>query len=166
MSPLRFKLERLTRKYPSRKTAGIEEWLVDVANARGIRVVVPLADIPVFSPPPEDKLSNEELTVAICQTQGVDDPQILRLATQLISAQLVNVDNLRLVAERERTGRVLAELARQALRVEPGHPAWRAVLSFFGNESPFREPLLHWTRLAEPVNLPRGGNVLNWKLVA
>jgi len=116
ISPLRFKLKRLANEYPARESATLEEWLVDVANARGARVVVPLIAISDFAPPPEDKFSNEELAVAICQPQGVDNPQILRLAAQLISAQFVDVEKLKLVARRERVERVLADLARQALR--------------------------------------------------
>lgn len=166
VSPLRFKVERLVKEYPSRNSAGLEEWLVDVANARGARVVIPLFDVHGFNPPPEDKFSNEELIAAICHPQGLDNPQILRLAAQLISAQSVNIGKLKLVAERERAGRVLAELARQALRVGPAHPVWRAILSFFGNELQFREPLLHWSRLAEPVMGPQGVNALKWRLVA
>lgn len=166
VSVLRFKLIRLAKKYPSRSPASLEDWLVDVANARGARVIVPSIAIHNFSPPPEEELSNEELAAAICQPQGLDNPQILRLAAQLISAQLVNVGELRRVAERERIERVLAELARQALRVEPTHAAWRTILSFFGNEPPFCEPLLHWTRLAVPVMEPQGVNTSRWRLVA
>lgn len=166
MSPLRFKLERLAKEYPARELATLEEWLAAVANARGARVVFPLITISVFSPPPEGKLSNEELTVAICQPQRLDNPQILRLAAQLISAQLVDPEKLKLVAERELVGRVLAELARQALRVEPAHSAWQAILHFFGNEIPFCEPLLHWSRLAEPAAGLWHENTLRWRLVA
>jgi len=166
VSPLRFKLKRLAKEYPARGSATLEEWLAAVANARGARVVFPLIPVSNFLPPPEDKLSNEELTVAICQPQGLDNPQILRLAAQLISAQLVDMEKLKLAAERELVERVLAELARQALRVEPAHPAWQAILRFFGNEIPFREPLLHWTRLAEPAIGLRHENKLRWRLVA
>jgi hypothetical protein len=166
VSVLRFKLQRLAKKYPSRCSAGLEDWLVDVANARGARVIVPSVAIHNFYPPPEVELSNEELAVAICQPQGLDNPQILRLAAQLISAQSVNVEKLRQVAERERVERILAELARQALRAEPAHATWRAILRFFGDEPPFREPLLHWTRLAVPVMGPGGVNTSRWRLVA
>jgi hypothetical protein len=166
VSPLRFKLKGLANEYPLRAAATLEEWLAAVANARGARVVFPTMAVADFSVPPENRFSNEELVVAICQPQGLDNPQLLRLAAQLISGQLVNTAKLKLVAERERVGRILAELARQALRVEPQHPGWRAISGFFGNEMPLREPLLHWTRLAEPVIAPRGANSTGWKLVA
>lgn len=167
VSPLRFKIKRLAEKYPSRNnSAGLEEWLVDVANARGARAITPFTPAHDFVPPHEDMLSNEELVAAICQPQGLDNPQILRLAAQIISAQTVNFGKLKLVAERERVGRVLAELARQALRVDSEHATWSAIMNHFGNEPPFREPLLHWTRLAEPVMGTGGVNAARWRLVA
>lgn len=166
VSPLRFKIKRLAEKYPSRNFAGLEGWLVDVANARGARVITPFVSAHDFVPPPADVLSNEELVTVICQPQGMDNPQLLRLAAQLISGHSINAGELKLLAKRERIGRVLAELARQALRVEPAHAIWLAIFSFFGNEPPFREPLLHWTRLAEPVAGPQGVNAASWRLVA
>jgi hypothetical protein len=78
----------------------------------------------------------------------------------------VEAAKLRLIAERERVGPVLAELARQALRVAPRHPTWRAIHDCFGAETRLREPLLHWTRLAEPI--PKDGkcDAAEWRLVA
>jgi hypothetical protein len=109
-------------------------------------------------------LSNEELVVAICQPHGLDRPQMLRLAGQLISREAVDFGRLRLVAERERAGVVLGGLAREALRVAADHPLWRKLAAAFPR--PIAEPLLHWTRLAQPVMRNGRCNAQAWRLVA
>jgi hypothetical protein len=145
----------------------IEDWLLRVANARGARVVTPAnGNDAEFQPPPLPVLSNEELVAAICHLQGLDRPQMLRLAAQLISRNAADPKRLRLVAERERVQPVLAELARQAIRVDPGHAAWQEVYEAFQGERPLREPLLHWTRLAEPIMKYGRCNAAGWRLVA
>ena len=140
---------------------------MDVGNARGARVVTrfPSSASP-FTPPSKNELSNEELVAGICHLQCLDRPQMLRLAAQLISSRAVDSEKLRLVARRERIGPVLAELARLALRVEPDHDLWRAVQRAFPDAPPLREPLLHWTRLAEPVMKDGRCNAAGWRLVA
>lgn len=166
-SPLRFKLLHLRKRYPSATTECIEDWLVDVANARGARIVQrPIAPDRDFAPPPPDVLSNEELVVAICQFQCLDRPQMLRLAAQLISRNAAQPSILRLVSERERVEPVLAELARLALRIDPQHVTWRQVMDNCASEPPLREPLLHWTRLAQPVMKDGKCNAERWELVA
>jgi hypothetical protein len=63
-SPLRFKLLDLRKRYPSSSTECIENWLVDVANARGARMVQrPVAPDRDFAPPPPDVFSNEEQVI-------------------------------------------------------------------------------------------------------
>jgi len=167
VSSLRMKLSRLAQQHPVRSAACLEDWLVDVANARGARIVfrekthgTPTITIP------ESALSSEELVVGICQLQCLDRPQMLRLAAQLISRQSLNIQRLCLIAERERTGIVLAELARQALRVDPEHAAWQSIAERFSSLRPPRDSLLHWTRLAEPDMKNGRCNAQNWKLVA
>lgn len=160
-------LQRLRQEFPSATAECLEDWLVDVANARGARVVVRPTPAPAeFSPPPAGVLSNEELVVGICQLQCLDRPQMLRLAAQLISRGAVEEARLCLVARQERVGRVLVELARQALRVAPQHALWRRLLEEFGDEPPLRDTLLHWTRLAEPIMAAGRGHTGEWKLVA
>jgi len=140
--------------------------LVDLANARGARIVSrDTAGTASFRPPPEEALSNSELVVAICQPQCLDRPQMLRLAAQLISRNAVRVEELVRAVRRERAERVLAELAREALKVEPAHETWRAILDAFGRERAFREPILHRTRLAEPVMKDGRCNAAAWRLV-
>ena len=84
--------------------------------------------------PPVEELSDEELVVACCQPNAADHPQLLRPPAQLISRGSLNLPSLVLTAKRERANRILAELARQALKVEPvmafGKPnaqSWRLV---------------------------------------
>ena len=139
---------------------------MDVANARGARVVTRNPEPVGFAAPERGQLPDEELVVGICQLQCLDHPQMLRLAAQLISRETVDVHRLQLVARRERADRVLAELARQALRVDPTHRTWRALYDAFGSLPRLREPLLHWTRLAEPVMRNGRCNAETWRLVA
>jgi hypothetical protein len=167
VSPLRMRLARLQEQFPCKGCATIEDWFVRVANARGARVVVPPSDdASSFVAPPECVFSNEELVVAICQANCLDRPQMLRLAAQLVSRGAVDTDRLRLVADRERAQPVLAELAKLALRIDPGHAVWQRIRALYVNIPPLHEPLLHWTRLAEPV-MGRGRcNAEGWRLVA
>ncbi len=166
VSPLRRKAEKLWAAYPSAGAEVLEDWLVDVANARGIRIVTrPGADLGEFVPPSTGVFNNEELAVCLCQAQGLDRPQTLRLPAQLISAGAANVQELARQARRERVVPILAELARLALRIEPGHPTWTRLRDLLGDPPALRQPLLHWTRLAEPV--PHRGlcDGRSWKLV-
>lgn len=110
-------------------------------------------------------MSNPELVTGICQVQALDRPQWLRAAAQLITRGVVDLSELLLLARRERVERILAELARQALKVDADHPAWRRIAEEFGGATPLPDSLLHWTRLAEPVMRPGRPNAASWKLV-
>ncbi|CAN5594323.1 hypothetical protein BH20VER3_BH20VER3_18730 [soil metagenome] len=144
----------------------LEDWLVDVANARGARIVTrnPAPARPC-SPPTEAELSNAELVVGLLLPQNLDRPQILRLAAQLISADAVALDELKWLALQERAGGLLATLAVQALRVESGHVLWQGIAAAFPGQDAPREPLLHYTRLAEPVPVNGRVNAQSWRLV-
>jgi len=167
ISPLQMKAERLRRRFPCESAECLEDWLVAVANARGARaVVLPRNPGPAFEAPPVADLTDEELVVSICQLQRLDRPQMLRLAAQLVSREAVAAGALLLIARRERVEPVLAELSRQALRVDPNHVLWRRIRAAFGGERELRAPLLHWTRLAEPVMRNRQCNAASWRLVA
>ena len=167
VSSLRMKLQGLREKFISSSANSLEDWLIDVANARGARIVFrenrPESDQIVV---PEEVLSNEELVVGMCQLQCEDRPQMLRLAAQMISRKTVDVQRLCLIARRERSGAVLAALARQALRVEAQHEAWLVIAEIFAAEGQLRDALLHWTRLAEPIMTDGRCNAASWRLVA
>lgn len=167
VSPLRIRLAGLSKRYPSPDSACLEDWLLDVANRRGARIVT-RAHAPgfVFVPPPADKLSNEDLVVAICQAQGADRPQLLRLAAQLVSRGQLDVTALRRAAVRERAGAVLGALAREALKVDPAHEHWGSLAAAFAREPPLRDTILPWSRLAEPVMANGRCNAEAWRLVA
>jgi hypothetical protein len=167
VSPLDHKLQRLCSMFPSSEVSCIEDWLVDVANARGCRVVE-RSHSPnwSFAEPPAEVLSNEELVVAICQLNRLDRPQMLRLAAQLISRRAVDLLPLQLAAKRERCEPILGELAKQALRVDHDHDLWLRIAEVFPIRKPLREPLLHWTRLAEPIMAGGRYNAESWRLVA
>lgn len=167
VSSLRFRLERLRHEFPSSGAQCLEDWLLDVANARGARFVTrwPPAS-PDFAAPALTAFSNEDLVVAICQPHNLDRPQLLRAAAQLVSMQTVQVDILLAAARRERADRVLAELARQAIGVAPQHRAWKMIQQSLAKAPPLASPLLHWTRLAVPIPDERGCNAKAWKLVS
>ena len=137
-----------------------------VAHARGAKVVMRANGVnTAFVAPPPDMFPNEELVVAICALHRMDEPQCLRLAAQLISRGAVSVKRLLLVARRERADRVLGELARQALKVEPDHPIWQQLAAAFPQRNALRSPIAHWQRLAWPVMAGRRANAERWVLV-
>lgn len=166
VSPLRMKLCRLWKR-DQWDAKVLEDWLVDIANARGARLVTRNPETHrATRAVSESELSNAELAVGLLLTQNLDRPQILRLAAQLISADAVSFDELKLLAVQERVERVLAELARQALRVEPKHSLWSKIAEAFQTCEVPRQPLLHYTRLAEPVPVNGRVNAQCWRLVA
>jgi hypothetical protein len=154
------------REFPLEGIALMEDWLLDLANARGVTVVSRnFASVDKNAPLPDCKtLPNAELVTAICQPQNRDRPQWLRAAAQLISQGVVDLEKLARLAKMERVERILAELAKQALRVEPTHEGWRQVADFTGCQAPLRDSLLHWTRIAEPVPNERRVGVKEWRL--
>ncbi|MSR65320.1 MAG: hypothetical protein EXS18_06005 [Verrucomicrobiae bacterium] len=167
VSPLRKKLTRLQERYPGRATDTLEDWLTDVANARGARIVLrPGISLSDFRGPPLEELTMEELIVAICQPHCLDRPQILRLAAQLISRGSVRLPWLKLIAERERATPVLVALAREALRVDPSHTLWLGLAGLKTRQRPVTQRLLHWTRLADPEMENGRCNATRWRLVA
>lgn len=165
-SLLERRLRRLMRIYPSDPSDNPENWLMDVAHARGARVVRrPEGKLAGFLAPSTEVFPNEELVVAICELQRADQPQLLRLAAQLVSRGAVNVRRLLLLARRERADVVLGELARQALKVEPDHDVWRQIADAFHPRRLLRSPVAHWQRLAWPVMGKGRVNAQRWELV-
>ena len=160
------KLLRLFREYPSPTAEKVEDWLVDVANARGARIVRrDVSPAPSFTPPPGDIFPHEELIVAICMLQRLDRPQSLRLAAQLITRGEVAVNVLVRLAVMERTGVIMGEMARQALKVDPAHSIWRTLYEEFPATRELRSPVIHWQRLAWPIMTEKGYNAESWRLV-
>lgn len=168
VSSLRFKLRRMRERYPVADAVTLEDWLLDLANARGVTVVsrsLSKLDANPGSFPTESEVTNAELIVGICQVEALDRPQWLRAAAQLISRGFYVLDELFLLGRRERVERILRELSKQALKVEASHPGWRPIFSEFEDERPLRDSLLHWSRLAEPIMRPGRPNAEGWKLV-
>ncbi len=166
VSPLRRKLQKLSEDYPSPGAESLEDWLVDVANARGARIVErPGGAGREFCAPSLEMLSQEALVVGLLLLDSRDRPQMLRLAAQLISRQAVALRPLLLRIARERVGIVAAELSRQAIRAEPDHPLWKELHTSLRRQPAPRSPILHWTRLAEPVMKGGRVNAESWKLV-
>lgn len=157
VSGLDFRLNQLMARYAAEGAACLEDWLVDVANARGATVVCRRADLAGFKGPSMIELSNEELVVELCRLQALDRPQILRLAGQLISRGICNPVALAHKAKMERVEPLLREIALQALRVEPDNEIWQDMLHRLP-ESSLRDSIIHWSRLAWPVMTARGCN--------
>ena len=165
VSPLKMKLARLMPAHPT-GAATLDDWLIDQANIRGARVLTrPDADLCDSEPPGEDALSSEELIVGICLACNEDRLQTLRLAAQLISRGDCDMPKLVRLIRMERVEPVIGSLATAVLRIQPQHACWSELARVFGNQSA-RVPLLHWTRLAEPV--PNSRHVASgaWRLVA
>ena len=167
VSAFRMRLQSLMRQHPSATADCLEDWLLDIANRRGARIVVREPPAPAdFRPPPETVLTQEELVVAICMLEGQDRPQLLRLAAQFISRNELNLTLLVRGAIRERVEPVLNAMALEALKVAADHPAWSFLArAFIGTVYP-HDAVLHWTRLAQPVMTDGRVNAASWRLVA
>lgn len=165
ISILERRLRSLFKEYPSSTASVLEDWLLDLANARGAKIVQRDNPPESFIPPPKENISNEELIVAICMMQRLDRPQLLRLAAQLISQGDVNIETLIRLARMERVEIVLGEMAKQALKVEPAHSAWRRLAGAFALQKTPRSPIIHWQRLAWPIMTSKGYNAEKWVLV-
>jgi hypothetical protein len=162
------KLRRLCEAYPIEDAPTLEDWLLDLANARGVTVVSRSLDKLegcAGKLPGRDEVSDAALVVALCQLQGLDRPPWLRAAAQLITKGAVDMPKLLHLARRERVERILAELARQAHKMDADHSAWCAIEKAFGDAPPFRDSLVHWSRLAEPEMRPDRPNAAAWHLV-
>ena len=107
LSSLRMKLIRLWRRNPG-LTEVLEEWLIDLANSRGARIVTRNDFASALKGPNLNELTNEELVVGLLLPQNRDRPQMLRLAAQLISRKAVDFSELTWLATRERIEFILA----------------------------------------------------------
>jgi hypothetical protein len=165
ISPLAMKVRRLKEKYPSGAIKD-EDWLIDLANARGAMVISRVGvSEDLFRAPPENEFSTEELIVAICLSGYEDRLQSLRLAAQLISRDRFDRARLGRLIRQERVEAVLGALAREALHVDPTHDGWRFVHRLCDSKAT-RTTLLHWTRLAQPIPDDRRVASGVWRLVA
>lgn len=163
-SPLLMRVRRLLQGFPT----GADEplgWLLDVANGRGLRIVSRSGFDGTAEIPGAEVFPDEELAVALCLLEHPDELQPLRVTAQMISAARLNRARLERLIICERVQPVLADMARQALKVAPDHADWNWILQVCG-PPPQSRPLLHWTRLAEPVpgTLPVASG--RWRLVA
>ncbi len=149
VSSLRVKLRGLMTQYPGLAATCLEDWILDLANLRGVRSVSRSHEhlSSTWPAPDLDQFSNEELVIAICQPQNRDRPQWLRAAAELIAGKNLDSKKLIALAKRERCTRILAELSKQALIAEPDHSLWRLISEEFQDARPLADSLIHWTRL-------------------
>lgn len=166
-SILRWKVKTLMHDSSGGEDVSEEEWLVALANHRHLNVVFCAnRELSKFKMPDEEVFPDEELITALCLLQSRDQPQMLRLAAQRISRGNFSMIRLLRLAEMERIQTVLKTLAATAVKIEAKHPAWNEILTAFSNIKPLKEPLLHWTRLAEPIMTATGVNASSWRLIA
>lgn len=166
VSPLRMKIIRLMRCYPSCHVEVPEDWLIDVAIRRGLKQFVRDAagdDAPNL--PRQNEFSDEELVVALCHKAALDRPQMVRMAGHIISRGNLDLNQLKGLVTMERVEVVIAELARAALRCEPEHPLWLALWDMYKKHAGVRSPVIHWSRLVEPI-VDRHHKVKAWKLAS
>lgn len=143
-----------------------EDWLLDVAISRGLRQFVrDSAKEQPFNAPPLDAFPMHELVVALCYTGGLDRPQLIRLAGLIISRYEIDLTALVWLVKLERAEMVMAELAQAALRCDPEHPRWKALWEKFSGCSGSSSPIIHWSRLAEPIT-GKFHRVEGWKLAS
>lgn len=164
VSLLRMKLRKLWRASPG-STEFLEAWLVEVANARGARIVVREEPSANFGSPRFDELTNEELVIGLLLLQNIDSPQIVRLAAQLISRGNLNLKELVRLAVHERVEFLLADLAREALKADANHVLWKSIRNSFQRERALDFPILHYTRLGQPIMQRGRYNAEKWLLV-
>lgn len=167
ISPLEMKLRRMRLKYSNSSGDTLDEWLVDICNARGYYAIFrPGVKVEEFDYPCDSELPDEELVASLLLLSRIDEPRILRLASQIISrAQIYSSVFFHLV-EMERLQRQVKMLARQALKVSPGHSIWGAIYERFQDVPDFSDSLIHWTRLAEPQMEPGKVGAKTWSLIS
>ena len=73
---------------------------------------------------------------------------------------------IQIVVLRETKSHTIFTTEGQALHVEPEHRVWGKLLEHLGHGRKPTEPILHWTRLAEPVFENGRCNAVRWRLVA
>lgn len=163
-SPLLMKVRLLMDRYPTGASCPLG-WLLDVANARGFRVISRVDAPTDLQELPLPVLSNEEVVAGICLLEQPDEVQALRAAAQIISAGGMDRVLLSRLIVSERLQCVLRALAYAALQVDQNHADWKWIVDECGLDGE-RVPLLHWTRLAEPIPDDRHVASGKWRLVA
>ena len=164
-SVLLWKLRRLRQEHPVADAGDLESWLVELAHSRGFQAIQ-RRSVALYFAISSDTLSNEELVIALLHPALRDEPQLMRPAAQIVSRGAIDIRKLTAVAEQESATRILANLAKQALKAAPSHSGWNAISTHLESAGPLRENLIHWSRLAEPVMNPRGPHNGEWRLVA
>ncbi|MES2995312.1 MAG: hypothetical protein V4733_00715 [Verrucomicrobiota bacterium] len=109
--------------------------------------------------PGHDRFSDEELTILLLSGQNPYDPTAIRCAAQLARSPHVSPTRLALLAERFKTRRVLAHIARAGSRHDPeGATFWLTLLSSLSSSPERAEPdLPHWSRFVSMPGIQRHG---------
>lgn len=146
------KVGRLIKAYPIADASCPEDWLLDIANARGCKSITrhPSKITEPVVAPPVSLFSNAELTAALCHPQNKDRPQWFRAAAELITSGQVDPRDLQVIAKKERLIDLFVALAEPALRAFPRDSNWEQIQGFADCRTrPLKDSLVHWSRLAK-----------------
>lgn len=114
---------------------------------------------PTFYPTVVRQLSNEELGIALCLPHFGQEPNSLRIAAEIISADGVAPSHLAHLAAQERCVSEIAYIARCGQTTEPNNPFGVDLLARLPKEKmkPPIQHMPHWTRFAILGGLNRQG---------
>jgi len=106
----------------------------------------------------QEKLSDEELAVAMISGGRNYDPTLIRSAAQLMRGDGVSAERLLFFAKRERAERVLLHIARAGYAHDPeGLQFWKQIQSGLPGYGQRSEPKLpHWSRFVTMPGWQRG----------
>lgn len=115
---------------------------------------------PVSDLPQAEALGDDELVILLLLGENAYEPVAIRCAAQLVRSPRVDPIRVARLARLEKTGRVLAHVARAGLEHDEPEAAsfWQAIIDRLPGEVLRPEPdLPHWTRFVAMPGLQRGG---------
>ena len=132
--------------------------LMEAAVRRGASHYQHSYPAPAQYPTELDRLSNEELGVALCLGELPYNPLHIRIASELLSAPENDCGRIIHLSRQERCELAVRHIARCGRRVEPNIPVWERILA----ELEVREErptdfLPGWTRFVSMTGVTRSG---------
>jgi hypothetical protein len=113
-----------------------------------------------------ERLSNEELAVALLSPSAPYSQQRLRMGAAMLAAEGNSPESIACLARRERSEAVVRHIALCGKEVEPQNPFWDRLLSLLPASLPDPEPdvLPHSTRFVAMTGITRNGvgNLKQW----
>ena len=134
----------------------LQQWLLKCAVQRGAGHY--RRTFPTHLPPDDERLSDEEIGIALCLGHHTYDSHLIRAAAQLLSSSRVDPQKLARLATLERCESVLLHIADASARLDANRQPWaylRAHLSQRNRRGV--EALPHWSRFVSMTGLTRAG---------